>query len=504
MPTHPLVTADPRSSPSRTISPRSVVDEGPRGARRGAGSTGAELDFGQSLREASLSGRTSNIRAVPADAPVLQAEAQAREPDDVSEDDAADSDGSEAPEGGEERPKTDRPELDGRHPFTIHALNTLLLSGAAQRPTVEFASKALRGSAGAGAESPPETPPGTDDSPETPRVAAGASARPHAAGSGSSPLAGLEGVQSRDLHEQARASDAPPQAQPHTSTLTGEAHDSQPPQQAGARPDLLAASTAGVLSPEPVQSSQSQTERDGVEAKARPISQEISAAGARGQGFQGGQSGGARERGLGTAEQAARQNESSETGEADRVEAQFSRGLTAALTKSEASEEGGEVRLLLKPEALGPLRVRVTLRQGVVNARFETSSPEARGLLDESLPRLRASLEARGLSVERFEVHSLPGDAQDARGAHAETDQGNRPSAEPGSRGGEGTSPPGVRPELGTQADGRGQDHPQRSGGGLSAEPLAQNVSQAFEGVALELPGVYSGIGGRLGIDALA
>ena len=79
--------------------------------------------------------------------------------------------------------------------------------------------------------------------------------------------------------------------------------------------------------------------------------------------------------------------------------AQMSRVLTTAAAKG-----GGSMTMRLAPESLGALTVRVGVEGGVVSARFEAASAEARELLDTSLSALRTSLEAKGLSVERLQV----------------------------------------------------------------------------------------------------
>lgn len=81
-------------------------------------------------------------------------------------------------------------------------------------------------------------------------------------------------------------------------------------------------------------------------------------------------------------------------------DAQVSRGLTAAV-----SQKGGVVTMRLQPEALGAVRIQMTIEQGVVQARFEAATPEARDLLNKHMETLRASLEAKGLSVDRLQVH---------------------------------------------------------------------------------------------------
>ncbi|MFN0011077.1 MAG: flagellar hook-length control protein FliK [Phycisphaerales bacterium] len=80
--------------------------------------------------------------------------------------------------------------------------------------------------------------------------------------------------------------------------------------------------------------------------------------------------------------------------EVARVEAQVSRGVAAVM-----AQRGGTVSLRLQPEALGQVRVQLDWERGAVSVRFRAADEKARGLLEQTLPGLRASLEARGLDV---------------------------------------------------------------------------------------------------------
>lgn len=69
---------------------------------------------------------------------------------------------------------------------------------------------------------------------------------------------------------------------------------------------------------------------------------------------------------------------------------------------------GGTMRIRLDPPELGPLSVTVRLRNGVMEASFETSSDDAARLLSHSLGALKTSLESQGVSVERLHVQQAP------------------------------------------------------------------------------------------------
>lgn len=81
----------------------------------------------------------------------------------------------------------------------------------------------------------------------------------------------------------------------------------------------------------------------------------------------------------------------------------LSRGLTAAL-----NQRGGVLTLRLAPESLGLIRIQMSLDQGAVSLRLETTNPAAQGLLSQNLAMLRATLESKGLSVEKLSIEYAP------------------------------------------------------------------------------------------------
>lgn len=109
------------------------------------------------------------------------------------------------------------------------------------------------------------------------------------------------------------------------------------------------------------------------------------------------------------------------------------RGLAAALRN-----HGGSVSMRLMPESLGEMRVRMKLEGSRLEAKIEVTSIEARRLLSEQSGELRAALEARGVSVERLEIHaakSLDPDTS-ASGATHDTSWGSSGGADQGFTGG--------------------------------------------------------------------
>lgn len=69
-----------------------------------------------------------------------------------------------------------------------------------------------------------------------------------------------------------------------------------------------------------------------------------------------------------------------------------------------AAERGGEVTLRLSPPELGSVRLEVQVQDGVLVARLETETADARAAILENLPALRERLADQGVRVERFDV----------------------------------------------------------------------------------------------------
>lgn len=88
-------------------------------------------------------------------------------------------------------------------------------------------------------------------------------------------------------------------------------------------------------------------------------------------------------------------------GEQAEAAPQIAKGLASLLMR-----KGGSMQINLRPEALGRVRVDLTMSEGVVSARLEAETEPARQLLTQDIGRLRTMLEQRGMRVERLEVVS--------------------------------------------------------------------------------------------------
>lgn len=67
-----------------------------------------------------------------------------------------------------------------------------------------------------------------------------------------------------------------------------------------------------------------------------------------------------------------------------------------------------EARLMLFPEHMGQVDVKISMQNGVLTAVFQTDTAVAKDMLDNQMAQLRASLQAQGLNVEKLEVTHSP------------------------------------------------------------------------------------------------
>ncbi len=78
-----------------------------------------------------------------------------------------------------------------------------------------------------------------------------------------------------------------------------------------------------------------------------------------------------------------------------------------------ATERGeSKVRILLDPPRLGSVRVSMNIKDGVLNASFETQSQAARHIIAQDLPTLKTALEQQGIEVGEFSVSVDQGESQ--------------------------------------------------------------------------------------------
>jgi flagellar hook-length control protein FliK len=94
------------------------------------------------------------------------------------------------------------------------------------------------------------------------------------------------------------------------------------------------------------------------------------------------------------------------------------RGLTAL-----ASQRGGTLAIRLDPPSLGEVSIRMSVIDGVVRAELTAASSAARALMEKGIDALRASIESRGLTVERLSING-PIATSESHSARSESNQG--------------------------------------------------------------------------------
>jgi hypothetical protein len=102
-----------------------------------------------------------------------------------------------------------------------------------------------------------------------------------------------------------------------------------------------------------------------------------------------------------------------------------SRGMNAL-----ASQRGGSLTMRLDPPGLGQVVIRMTVSDGVVQAELHASNSAGRVVMERGLETLRASLESRGLTVERLSVQasSTSSESQGTRSESNAQDEGQQQS----------------------------------------------------------------------------
>lgn len=133
------------------------------------------------------------------------------------------------------------------------------------------------------------------------------------------------------------------------------------------------------------------------------------------------------------------------------LESLVARGLNASL-----AQRGGTLTMRLMPESLGAMRIQMDVQQGVVNVSLDVANSQAHRLLSESIDTLRASLEAKGLAVEKLGVNLTPGGSGSVSSMHGAG------SAQNGT-GGNGSS--GTGDQHGSRQDAGGQGYANHDAG---------------------------------------
>lgn len=101
--------------------------------------------------------------------------------------------------------------------------------------------------------------------------------------------------------------------------------------------------------------------------------------------------------------------------------AQVQRGLAQILR-----QRGGTLTMKLTPNELGEVKIAIRMQQSRVEGTIDTRTVQARDLLRQNIDALKASLEQRGVTVDRLEVRLQGAAESDQRSQHgAEPQSGN-------------------------------------------------------------------------------
>ena len=68
-------------------------------------------------------------------------------------------------------------------------------------------------------------------------------------------------------------------------------------------------------------------------------------------------------------------------------------------------DRGGSLRMKLSPPELGTIKLEISVRKGVMKAKVEADTPEAKNLLLENLPALRDRLARQDIKIQQFDVN---------------------------------------------------------------------------------------------------
>jgi flagellar hook-length control protein FliK len=97
----------------------------------------------------------------------------------------------------------------------------------------------------------------------------------------------------------------------------------------------------------------------------------------------------------------------------------------------QVANERGEIRIDLKPEFLGRVRMQILAENQQLSVRILTELPAARDLIETGLQQLRSDLQSHGLQVERLEV-AMANDHRQQGGQQAQAARTGNPDGSAG------------------------------------------------------------------------
>ena len=100
---------------------------------------------------------------------------------------------------------------------------------------------------------------------------------------------------------------------------------------------------------------------------------------------------------------------------------QLSKGVAVAV-----NENRSEMKLILHPEALGEVTVRVQVEEGKVTAKLDVQQVQTKNTIEANIPQLREALTSRGLTMERIEISTAQNSLADGTSKQQQNRSGKR------------------------------------------------------------------------------
>lgn len=86
--------------------------------------------------------------------------------------------------------------------------------------------------------------------------------------------------------------------------------------------------------------------------------------------------------------------------------------------ESLVTEERSEVRIELKPEHLGELKIRISMERGIMTAEFMVESRRVQELISAQLPQLYTALQEQGTALADVMINIDMGQQQEPQAQH--------------------------------------------------------------------------------------
>ncbi len=100
---------------------------------------------------------------------------------------------------------------------------------------------------------------------------------------------------------------------------------------------------------------------------------------------------------------------------------QLSKGVAVAV-----NENHSEMKIVLHPEALGEVTVRVQVEEGKVTAKMDVQQVQVKNTIEANMPQLREALTSRGLTMESIEISTAQNGLADGTSKQHQNKQGKK------------------------------------------------------------------------------